>query len=536
MVLALILGLALLAGGAYAATYLTVGDKVPVGTKIAGVAIGGHDPTTAAAVLRTGLAGRADRPFTVVINGRAQQVPPAQVGLGVDYAASVRQIGAERSWRPSRLWRYYTAGSEYAPVVRLDQDRLATLLKRLDASDGRTATDGAVVFRHHTFVVRPPKPGLTLDPHATGMAFWNAYLSDDHAVQLRLETTTPSIDTSAIHRFVTRFANPAVASPVELRFGRTTLHLSPSSYADLLGSKRVGDRLRPTVRARQLARVTRHELAGAPVDRPQPATVALVHGHPRVVRARPGQTFGSHDVAAALLRAIGSPHRTARVHATLARPAFTTADARRLGIRHRLSTYTVRLPRGSHGAATEAASSLDGIVLRPGKALSLRGRLGGRLPTGATGDALATAVFNAAWLGGLRITAHAVGASYTGSAPPGRDASLRDGQDVAFTDSTRFGVLVSTAVHGRSLTVTLWSDPHWRITSVHGPRRQVVAAARHVVRGASCTPRKGRDGFAMTVTRTFARGGNADHRSSYSVRYAPVAAVVCRTKHHHHHG
>ena len=71
---------------------------MPVGTQVAGVDIGGHDQSSAVQVLRDGLAARADTPFTVVINGRTQQVLPSQVGLSVDYDASVRKAGAARSW------------------------------------------------------------------------------------------------------------------------------------------------------------------------------------------------------------------------------------------------------------------------------------------------------------------------------------------------------------------------------------------------------------------------------------------------------
>jgi vancomycin resistance protein YoaR len=532
VVLALVLGLALLTGGAYAAAYLAAGDKVAVGTRIAGVDIGGRDQSSAMRALRDGLAGRAERPFTVVVNGRTQQVSPSDVGLDVDYAASVRKAGAERSWRPSRLWRYFTAGSSYEPVVTLDQDRLAELLRRLDVSDGRPATDGSVVFRHGTFTVRPPRPGLTLDPRVAGTAFWNAYLSGAPSVQLRMTSTAPAIDAAAIDRFVERFANPAMASAVDLHFGPATVHLLPSTYGDLLAARPAADRLRPRVRARALFRVTESRLVGVPADRPKPASVALVDGRPHVVKAIPGVTYTAHDVSVALLRAITSRHRTARVHPTPARPSFTNAEARALGIRRQLSQFTVR---ARHGAQLiDAARGLAGTVLEPGEHLSLRDRLGDRTPSGAGGDALATAVFNAAWLGGLRVTAHAPGATYAASAPIGRDASLRDGHDVAFTDNTGYGVLVSAVTRGRSLTVTLWSTPRWTVSSTRGPRSHVVVAGRHVGRGRACTPHQGRDGFRVTVTRSFARGGGeVDHTSSYTVTYAPRAAVVCRTGHHH---
>ena len=108
----LVLGLALVASGGYAAAYLTASNKVPVGTSVGGVDIGGHTPVSAVAMLRDGLAGRTWR------------VRPGQVGLDVDYTASVRAAGAQRSWSPARMWAYYTGGDRLDPVKLLDQGRL----------------------------------------------------------------------------------------------------------------------------------------------------------------------------------------------------------------------------------------------------------------------------------------------------------------------------------------------------------------------------------------------------------------------------
>ena len=542
MVLALVLGLGLLAGGAYTAAYLVAGDNVPLGTTVGGVDIGGKSPSSAMQALRDGLAGRAGTPFTVTINGRTQQVAPSQAGLAVDYAASVRTAGAERSWRPSRLWSYYTAGRSSNPVVTLDRDRLATLLQRLDHSNGRPARDGSVVFRRQTFTVRPPRPGLVLDPGAAGTAFRDAYLADDPAVPLRMSQTAPTIDAAAIQRFVRRFANPAMAAAVELHFGGATLHLPPAAYGELLGARRVGHRLQPTVRTRPLSRIAHHQLIGAAIGRPKPATVALVGDRPQVVSAQPGVTYGAHDIGVALMRAIASPDRTARVRPTPAEASFTDADARQLGIGQQLSQFTVDVPGGRRGdVVASAVQRLDGAVLKPRRSLSLRDLLGGATPAGKTGDALATALFNAAWLGGMRITSHASPRSYDATAPVGRGASLRAGHDLAFTDDTPYGVLVSavtgpgTPSHTGSLTVTLWSTARWAITSSAGSRTDVVAAGRVVRREKGCTPRDGRDGFQVTVTRTFRRAGAVDQTSSYTVSYAPVDAVVCQARRRHGH-
>jgi hypothetical protein len=507
---------------------MLAGDKIPVGTTVAGVDIGGHSPSAAITTLRDGLAGRADTPFTVRINGRSQQVRPEQVGLGVDYSATVRRAGASRSWRPSRLWAYYTSGTTYQPVVTLDQTRLAGLLRRLDATDGRAATDGSVVFRRQTFVVRQPRPGFVLDPQSAGTAFWNAYLSDDPTVQLQLAPTTPAIDASAIQRFVRTFANPAVAASVQLRFGHATVRLAPADYARLLGARRVGHTLQPTVRVRALAALADRRLAGDSADRPRDATVALVNGRPQVVKARPGLDFAPHAVAAALVRAIRAPDRTTRVRSTPAEASFTNADARALGIRQQISSF--RLPGAHDDRLLAVARRLDGTVLKPGDTFSLRRALGPDTPEGESGAALATGLFNAAWLGGLTVTAHTEGATYSGDYPMGRDASLRQGQDLVFTNGSKYGVLVSVNAEGRTLTASLWSTPRWTVTSSHGDPTNVVPAGRVVRHGASCHSRPGRDGFDVTVTRSFAPVGSqgVDHASSYTAHYAPLTQVVCR--------
>jgi vancomycin resistance protein YoaR len=540
VVVLLILGLAMLAGCLYVVAYLGAGDKVPVGTRIGGVDVGGHSPSSAIDVLRSGLRDRARRPFTVNVGGQTRQVRPREVGLAVDYVASVRQAGAGRGWSPSRLWTYYTAGQALDPVITIDQLKLASLLKRLDASDGRSPTDASVEFGRDGFSVSPPRSGLKLDPKATATAFWNAFLTDAPVVSLQMTPTPPVIDVAAVHRFVRQFANPALVGPVQLRFGRSTLRLQPSSYSRFLGSATSGHHLRPVVHSGALARMVNQRLRQSrPVDAPVDATVAMVNGLPHVVRGRPGVTFHPADVGHALLRAIAAPQRVARVRASLAPPTFARADARKLRIRHQVATFSVRLHRGvSAGTLMAAALRLDDTVLRPGDSFSLRDRLGSGVPAGPRGTALATALFDAAWLGGLQIGSHATLPSYTGHYPVGRDASVSDGQDLTFTDDSSYGVLISvvmgrpTAHHRGSLTVSLWSTASWDVASSHGDPANVVPAGRVVRHGSGCRDRDGRDGFDVQVTRTFSpRGSGAvDHSGSYTAHYAPVPAVVCRQR------
>jgi hypothetical protein len=540
----LVLGLALLAGLLYAGAYLGATDKIPVGTRVGGVYIGGHSADSAVKVLRDGLADRAGASFTVTIQGRTQQVRPGQAGLGVDYVASVRAAASGHGWSPRRLWNYYTNGETLNPVVTMDRVRLKRLIRRLDITDGRTAVNGSVEFRRDDFVARPPIAGLELDPQAAAQAFWNAYLSDDPSLQLQFTPQPPAIGAAAVHRFVTHFANPALASPVVLSFGHSMLRLQPATYAHLLGSRPKGNRLVPTVDATAVGTIVEQRLrASGPADAPVDATVALIGGRPQVVKAEPGITFRPADVGHALLRAIRAPDRRARVPASLTPALFTNADARKLMIHDQISGFTANLPKGSPSQHLIAAAvHLDNTVLKPGQTFSLRQALGGGVPNGARGATLATALFNAAWFGGLTIGSHATLPSYTGQFPVGRDASLSDGQDLVFTNDTDHGVLVSvqagrpTRDHSGSLAVTMWSTPVFDVSSSHGDPTNLVPATTIVKHGTQCLARTGSDGFDVVVTRTFAARdtGAVDHQTTYTVHYAPTDTVVCKPHRHHH--
>ncbi len=316
-------------------------------------------------------------------------------------------------------------------------------------------------------------------------------------MQLPLVTTAPAVDTAAVQRFVAGFANPAMASAVTLRLGQDSVRLQPSSYGRLLGAEKAGHRLRPTVQADGLAALVADKLGGKPADAPRDATIALVDGRPQVVSARAGKVFGPDSLAAALLHAIRTTDRTARGHADRQPASFTDADARALGITDQISSETLHLPSGSHvGGLVASAERLDGTVLKPGDSLSLRDRLGAAVPGDQSATQLATATFGAAWLGGLEIGSHANLPAYTRTYPMGRDATLRDGQDLTFVDSTRDGVLVSvtttrpSATHAGSLVVSLWSTPRWSVSSDHDTPAQVVPAGRvvHPARAAERGP------------------------------------------------
>ena len=199
----LILGLTLLAGGCYVAAYLAASDKVPVGTSVGGRRHRRPQPGHG----HLGAPRRArrpgDTPFTVVLNGRTIQVRPQEVGLGVDYPASVHKAGAVRSWSPHRLWSLLHRRLHDRAGQQLDRTGWPPWSSASTQSDGFAPTDGGVIFHRDGFVDQPPADGLQVDLPVPGTAFWTPTSPTTPRCSSPWSRPPPTIDSAAVHRFVT---------------------------------------------------------------------------------------------------------------------------------------------------------------------------------------------------------------------------------------------------------------------------------------------------------------------------------------------
>ena len=131
-------------GSGWVAAYAGASGKVPRGTTVAGVDIGGRDSRAASATLADGLRREGPGPMTVTVGSVAAQVDPAEAGLTVDAVASVESVLGPRSWDPRVLWGYYTGGDEAEPVVDVDMRRMQALLDALDEQAGQPPRDAGI--------------------------------------------------------------------------------------------------------------------------------------------------------------------------------------------------------------------------------------------------------------------------------------------------------------------------------------------------------------------------------------------------------
>ena len=555
VILLLVLGLALLFGGAYVAAYVGAGDKVPRGTTVAGVEVGGLTPEEAVRTLEEGLADRVDDPIEVVVDGESQSLSPADAGLTVDYEGSIAAAGGGQSWDPGRLWDYYTDGDDLPPVVDVDEAAMTAAIDELAATIGTPARDGRVGFRDGRVEVVQPRTGESVDIDDARESVLSAYLSEDSAAELSLATSPPEIDEADVQRAVEEFANPAVSGPVTLLFGDSEVQLAPRVYADALRLRPQQGELVPGLDRKALTKLLDSRISsGDPVD----ATVRVVDGTPRVIPAKPGVTYRPADVERTFLELVVRPEgkREERIKAVAAQADFTTADARALRITEQVSTFTTYYPHADYRNVNigRAAQLVDGTILEPGETFSLNGVVGERTvengftegyvisdgilvqDLGGGVSQMATTTFNAMFFAGLEDVEHKPHSFYIDRYPVGREATVAWGSvDLRFRNDTPYGVLVtanvtpSTVSSSGVVTVSMWSTKHWDITTSTSDRYNFTEEETRRIDTLRCHPNDGYGGFDIDVFRHFREPGSSElvRTEKFHTSYIPSDTVIC---------
>jgi vancomycin resistance protein YoaR len=557
MVLLVVFGLVLLLGGAWTAAYLGAGDKLPRGTTIAGVDVGGREQAAAVEALEDGLAERVDEPITVIVDDSEETVIPSEAGLSVDYAASVADAGGEQSWHPSRLWDYYTGGDDLDAVVTVDDAALQATIDGLTESVGTPAQDGSWAFAKGKVRETDPVVGRGIDPDAARTAILAAYLTDDTSAELSMTDLQPVIDDADMQAARDSFVNPASSGPVTLLFGDSKVQLGPRDYLNALRLDPVDGELVPGLDTDRLASLVDDvtSAAGEPVD----ATVSLVKGKPKVVPAKPGVTYDPADVADIFLDLVAAPdgQREAKVKATVDPAEFTTKDARALKIREQVSTFTTNYPYAEYRNTNigRAAELINGTVLKPGEVFSLNDIVGERTAEngfvpgfiisdgifkedyGGGVSQMATTTFNAMFFAGLKDVEHKPHSFYIDRYPVGREATVAWGAvDLRFKNDTPYGVLIDAHVTPSTpstqgiVTVRMFSTKHWDITTDASERYAYVGPGTRTLTTPDCYPNTGYSGFQIDVYRYFRKPGESalDHKEKFHTDYTPSDTVICK--------
>ena len=511
----------------YLAAWVLVGANVPRGATVLGVPIGGLAPQQAQAVLHRQLSVRASDPITVTVEGDRSQVEPATAGLAFDSSATVAAAG-RRSLNPWTLFQQLL-GEDVQPVRTVDDQRMQQTLHRLSRPIDQRAREGGlrIVDGQPRPVV--PAEGRTLDRAAATRELRDAYLRTTGPVALPVVTVQPSISEAQVQAAIDEYAEPALSAPITVRLRSQSFVLPVSAIARALRFVPRNGELVPTVDAQVVRTALGQDFAtiGKPaVD----ASFDVSSGRPVVVPAKSGKGVDDAELRSAIVKALpDTSDRVVQLAFTDVPPDLTTAEAKKLGIKQKVSSFSQWFPYAEYRVINigQAAKNINGTILMPGDTFSMNGVVGERTPEngfvlgyviegdrlvedyGGAVSTITTAMWHTAFFAGMtRIEQRAHGfwiTRYT----PGLEATVAWGSlDLKFRNDTPYGVLITAVRTSGDVTVTFWSTKYWNISAEFGPRTNETSFTTDYSTDPTCVPQEGIDGFDITVTRVWRHVGS----------------------------
>ncbi|MGH3502953.1 MAG: peptidoglycan binding domain-containing protein [Nocardioidaceae bacterium] len=532
--------------GLYAVGYFVAGDKIPRGTTVAGVDIGGMTRSHAVIVLQDELAPRLQHPITATRGQHTFTAHPQRAGLVFDTDATLDEVMGGSNWDPRHMLKVLSGGEDVDPVVTTDRPELREAMKPVAAELKVDPASARVVWRHHHPKVVSGHQGRRLDLDRTSARLEAALVAGRHRVSLPTRPTDPSITATEARRFVHKVLEPAASAPVTVRAGNVNIRLKPKMFATALRGRPHDGALKLGVDAGALYAKARGELDSLP-HHPTRARIVFRHGKPVVRPSRVGLEVTKSSLAKAVLDA-ASRHgkkRHADVRVTRAKPAFTTADARRLGIHQRLGQATAEVStRVDRGALRLDVRQLNSTIIKPGATFSFLHRVTS-VPHQRGASALASVTYNAGLHAGLAPKQVSPRRHYSSRFPQGRDARIDPPHhDLVLQNKSSHGVLIRAQVlkvkHGETrVHVEMWGSKEGTVSVTTTGRHRVVKPPVRREKAKHCRARSGTPGFDITMTQQVRRGGYVVHQAQRRTHYLPVTRVVCRQPHHkkpHGHG
>jgi vancomycin resistance protein YoaR len=542
-----------LVGAALLARAYTLKDSVLPGVSVAGVDVGGLSRADARTRIDEQLGERLDQPVKITVGKDSFTVTPSNI-FRVDVAASERAAyDAARESFAARLGALavpFAAKHDVSPVLRVHgsgkaalADELAGLTKR--AVSARVSMDGLDA------VVVPGRPGTGVDETAVLTALKATALAGLPALTVDLKTVQPPISTAAAERAAT-IARTISAAPVRLQLhGEGTIgKLDREDLAALVrfqpkaGAVRVV--LDPGGVERDVGPVVK-PFTAKPVD----ATFHISGDRAYVVKSKRGTTLDVRDAQRSIYKAGGAPGtRAAVLGLTALAPELSTKEAKALGIRERVSTFTTDMGESSPNRIWNVhllGNYLQGTIVKSGQTFSYNQVVGPRtiergfregqmifggvlIPSIGGGVCqTATTIFNAAFEAGLPVKERHNHSWYISHYPMGRDATVSwGGPDLSFKNDLKHALLINVSYTDSTFTINFYGTKQGRRveSSTSSPSNYTQPKMQYAIDptaapGSKSVVAGGGPGFDVNVHRKVYEHGKLLREDDFFTRYTP---------------
>ncbi len=540
-------GVIAVAVAAYGGVALTGTERVPSGTTVDGMIVGGQSKAAAEKRVRGHIAALERKPVTFVAGGKTFSILPSAAGLSYNADGALDNLTGF-TLDPSTIWHRYTGGSSRSLKTTVDKTELQNAIAAAGASVKGAPVPGTVKFIGGQVKVTYSKPGKGVDVTALATAIaagWPAKTSYDAA----LTDQAPKLTRQAIDAFAAGPAKAAMSGPVTFAKDGSNANVTARQLSDVLKTVPDGNSLKiaviPEVMAKLVSSIS-PQLA-TPATFPKVKMNGIVPTK-TVIQGKAGSIVDPVKTGAALIAGLQAGKRT--ITAVTTSQQGTSVDLSQISTT-KISEFRSRYPLGTYNAArTEnikvGLAKLNGTYIAPGQQFSLLDALspivksngyvdapvleGGRdfLGTGGGLSQVSTTMYNATFFAGLQEDVHTAHSYWISRYPMGREATLSVPTiDNKWTNDSGHGIVIEARTESNYSVIRLYGTKVFTVTSNTGPQFDIKAPGTQRVSGAACLGQPAVNGFKVTVTRRVTRDGKVVKDESLTTTYKPADLVIC---------
>ncbi|MHB8868433.1 MAG: VanW family protein [Thermoleophilia bacterium] len=463
---------------------------VSPGVTVRDIYLGGLDAEAAEEVLASAGPRWTQVPLRLRADGREMEMAPSALGVQVDVRATVNAAldvgGSDSAVRG--LWERLAArvrGRTVPVSLRVDEARWVSGTDEVVLNFERLVKNGRLLFDGGRPKAVAAETGVIVDREALRARLLQAVLEGRAAVDVPVELVAPAVSTEEAQAAL-EVVRRALAEPVVLGYQGREFSIGPDELSAIvdMNPAGIGSGLPLTFdtdQARDVLGARLASLENPPLDA---VIVPATDGKGfTVVPSAEGTLVEWPALLDAMVRvAAGDGRRYVPVPTTPAHPRLTTEDAKQLGSRREIASFTTFFSPSS-GARVhniqQVAAILDGRVIRPGESFSFNTAVGPRTQAAGFDEApvirdgvltpgvgggicqVSTTLFNAVFFAGLPVVERKPHSFYIDHYPMGRDATVSYGSvDFKFRNDSETVLLLSVTAADNSVTVSL-AAPTW---------------------------------------------------------------------------
>jgi len=530
--------------------------KIHSGVRIGGFSAGGLSQKEAVSALKKQVESRINNELTIRYEGRQKELTPAKLQLEINYKKTVSEAfaygrGLSLAQNVKNRLLAWFKPAELLPSYTINESKAQAFLHELGGTKHTPAQNASIEIQGGRPVLIKSKSGFGINQRKAEIEIIKALLTAQR-VALTAEKLFPTI-TEKQAKAALKESRLLLDGALTLRYGKSNWKISQNKLAELFKAKEDGNTLKASLAEKSTIEHL-NSLTGGLNREPVSAKFSVSGVNVGIIPSNDGQKV---DTAATYKNLIEAALRkgpaTSEVIVVKKKPDRTTQEARKMGVKELVSSFTTRYPAGKPRVKNihRLAELLDGMLVAPGEEFSFNGRIGKRTiergftaaPEIRDGEFIetvgggicqvSTTVFNAVLLGGYPVGERSPHSLFIKKYPPGRDAAVSYPKpDLTFTNDTKSWILIKGGYSSTSISISFYSTDYGRDVSFETkflgetpfPTKEEKDAT--LEEGKREETQKGVPGKKYHVIRTVTKDGKVIRKTNIHSIFNPTKRIV----------